>query len=142
MNTWTTLTTKKRDKGSEKITRSKEPREIALAKIPGPSSQATTEWWGIREKGFNLLKTYFSSKLYLNRNRVNHKVLIVSLKVVFIHSFTQLTNRFWRLGLGGWTIFVLHFFTQILIFEVNQESLKIKTLILSDYCSSCMPNNV
>ena len=44
MNTWTTLTTKKRDKGSEKITRSKEPREIALAKIPGPSSQATTEW--------------------------------------------------------------------------------------------------
>ena len=67
------MTTKKRDKGREKITRSRDPREIAFAKIPGPSSQA-----GIKEKGFNLLEkltTYFSYKLYLNR--VNHKELIV-----------------------------------------------------------------
>ena len=73
------MTTKKRDKGREKITRSRDPREIALAKIPGPSSQA-----GIKEKGFNLLEkltTYFSSKLYLNR--VNHKELIIPFRKLF-----------------------------------------------------------
>ena len=69
------MTTKKRDKGNEKITRRREPREIALAKIPGPSSQATTEL-RIRERGFNLLKKHiFLLNSYL---WVNHKELTVS----------------------------------------------------------------
>ena len=39
-DTWTTLTTKNKETGREKITNNKEPRAIALANIPGPSSHA------------------------------------------------------------------------------------------------------
>ena len=38
-HTWTTLTTKKRETGSVKMTRSKDTSAMNLANIPGPSSQ-------------------------------------------------------------------------------------------------------
>ena len=41
--TWTTLTTKKSETGKEKITNKRDPRAMAFANIPGPSSQAKSE---------------------------------------------------------------------------------------------------
>ena len=43
--TCTTLTTKNRDTGRENITKSSDPKAIALAKIPGPSSQAKIKYF-------------------------------------------------------------------------------------------------